>query len=37
MARTEETDPESVDQLVSGEADDYDLDAVVEEVERRMD
>lgn len=36
MARTEETDPESVEQLVQGEADDYDLDAVVGEVERRI-
>lgn len=37
MARTEETDRDSVESLVSGEADDYDLDAVVEEVKRRMD
>lgn len=37
MARTNETDPDGVDQLVSGEADEYDLDAVVAEVERRID
>jgi hypothetical protein len=37
MARTEETERDSVEQLVSGEADEYDLDAVIEEVERRMD
>lgn len=37
MARTGETDPDQVENLVSGEADDYDLDAVVEEVERRAE
>jgi hypothetical protein len=37
MARTEETDPDSVESLVSGEADEYDLDAVIDEVERRME
>lgn len=37
MARTGETSPDGVDNLVSGEADDYDLDAVVAEVERRID
>jgi len=37
MARTEETDRDQIENLVSNEADDYDLDAVAEEVERRMD
>ena len=37
MARTNETDPDQVEQLVSGEADEYDLDAVIGEVESRMD
>jgi hypothetical protein len=37
LARTGETDRDSIDDLVSGEADEYDLDAVVSEVERRMD
>lgn len=36
IARTGETDPDQVDGLVSDEADEYDLDAVVAEVERRM-
>jgi len=36
MARTGETDPDQVDNLVGDEAEDYDLDAVVAEVERRM-
>lgn len=36
LARTEETDPDSVDGLVSDEAEDYDLDAVVGEVEKRI-
>lgn len=37
MARTGETDPDGVENLVSGEADEYDLDAVVAEVKRRME
>ncbi len=37
MARTEETDPDQVENLVDGEADEYDLDAVIAEVESRMD
>jgi hypothetical protein len=37
LARTNENNPSEVDSLVASEADDYDLDAVVEEVERRMD
>lgn len=37
MARTEEDDRDQIDQLASGEADEYDLDAVVAEVEARTE
>lgn len=37
LVRTEETDPEQVDNLVGDEADEYDVDAVIAEVERRME
>lgn len=37
LVRTDEDDPDEIDNLVGAEADEYDLDAVVAEVERRMD